>query len=75
MATETTLTPADYAVFSRIPAEWLDENFVSCEIAQAIEQRTGVVMRRVSRLVALGLVERRAGARVAAQTEIRRVGK
>lgn len=75
MPADLTLTPADYAVFSRVPVKWLDENYVACEIAQAIEQRTGVVMRRVQRFVVLGIVERRGGRSLTAKTEIRRVSR
>ena len=75
MPDELTLTPEDYAVFSRVPVEWMDENYIGAEIAQVIGARSGVVMRRIERFVAVGLVERRGGRTLTAKTEVRRVGK
>lgn len=75
MPAEITLTPADYDVFRRIPVEWFDENVCGAEIAQALDQKSGVVLRRIASFIRVGLVERRRGHRIAAQMEIRRVGK
>lgn len=74
MPADLTLTKDDYAVFSRIPLEWMDENFVGAEIAQALGIKSGVALRRLSRFVAVGIVERRPGRDVREKTEIRRIG-
>lgn len=75
MPAELTLTPTDYEVLKRIPVEWYDENVVGAEIAQALSQRSGVVLRRIASFVRVGIVERRGGTTIAAKTEISRVGK
>lgn len=75
MPADLTLTPADHAVLVRIPHVWWDENLVGCEIAQALHTTSGDVLRRIARFKVRGLVERRGGRTLAAQTEIRKVGR
>lgn len=75
MPAELTLTLADYVVLNAVPFEWTDENFVGAEIARGLDVKSGVTMRRISRFVAVGLVERRPGAAVAEKTEVRRIVK
>jgi predicted transcriptional regulator len=75
MLNEITLTKADYDVFARLPTEWFDENVAACEIAQTLDQRSGVILRRIASFVRVGLVERRGGRTLTAKTEIRKVGK
>ena len=69
----TTLTPADYAVYVRIPTEYYDENVCGAEIAQVLHKTSGDVLRRIARLVMLNVVQRRKSAPNFLQREIRRV--
>jgi DNA-binding MarR family transcriptional regulator len=71
MPAQTTLTPADSAVFTRIPAEWFDETSVASEIAAVLHVTSGSVLRAIARLITVRLVERRVDRTIAAHTEIR----
>lgn len=75
MPTETTLAPDDYHVYSKLPAEWCVENDIALIVAEQLRLKSGNVLRRVSHLVRLNLVERRTSERGQVITEIRRVGK
>lgn len=75
MPADVTLTPNDYHVLSRIPIEWWDENVTGAEIAQTLRLSSGDVLRRIARLVRLGLAERRHAATGPVTSEIRRIGK
>lgn len=75
MQTETTLTPDDFHVFEKIPVEWWDELAAGAEISQVLRLRSGNVLRRIARLVRLGLVERRHSASGSVMSEIRRIGR
>lgn len=68
-----TLAPGDFAVLNRIPLDWWDENIAGAEISRALEKTSGDTMRRISRLVTLGLVQRRHNERGAVSSEIRRL--
>lgn len=75
MQTDAALAPRDIAVLKRIPREWWDENVVGAEVAMALATTSGDTLRRISRFVMLGLVQRRHAARGPVTSEIRRLGK
>jgi hypothetical protein len=75
MVTDVTLTPADYAVFARIPVIWWDEHDAVAEIAHATTETLATTRKRIASLITRRLVERRLVQTIAPTAEIRKVGK
>lgn len=75
MPVDVTLTPGDLAVLKRVPREWWNENVAGAEIAFALATTSADTLRRISRLVTIGLIQRRHGARGPIISEIRRIAK
>jgi DNA-binding MarR family transcriptional regulator len=69
------LSPGDRAVLERIAVEWVDENITGAEIAVTLHKTSGDTMRRIARLVRMGFVQQKYGARGRFSSDIRRIGK
>jgi predicted transcriptional regulator len=75
MRDDFAMSESDAAVYKRIPTEWADEMITGADIALALERSSGDVMRRISRFVSLGFVQRKHGRRGRFSSDIRRVKK
>lgn len=75
MVDDITLTPGDYAVFSRVPLEWWNEQEVIREISSVTGEAKATVGKRLGYLYRLRLVERRRNKTIDSPLQIRRIGK
>jgi predicted transcriptional regulator len=75
MLDEILLTTADYAVLSRVPSVWFDEDVTVEGIAEQTQQKKADVRRRLTRLCTQGLIERRKQNTLTPAFEVRRIAK
>jgi hypothetical protein len=75
MVEDITLTPGDFAVLSRVPLVWWDENNVVLEISFALTETKTTVRKRLAYLYRLRLVERRQNKVIDSPVQIRRIAK
>lgn len=75
MVDDITLTPGDFAVLSRVPLVWWDENNVVLEISFALTETKATVRKRLAYLYRMRLVERRQNKVIDSPVQVRRIAK